>query len=134
MGENQALLKKIEKLEEELGSIKRIVSVLGENKKVRFKLDQVPHVIGSGSFCQTFGKDTHLYVYEGGKEHDILLKELSFDFITDVPNFIANGNYVVFSVKTSFGEKYNYRVNYKNGTYTYDKITLSSGGYINGNI
>lgn len=127
MGENQALLKKIEKLEEELGSIKRIVSVLGENKKVRFKLDQMPHVIGSGSFCQTFGKDTHLYVYEGGKEHDILLKELSFDFITDVPNFIANGNYVVFSVKTSFGEKYNYRVNYKNGTYTYDKITLSKG-------
>lgn len=127
MGENQALLKKIEKLEEELGSIKRIVSVLGENKKVRFKLNQVPHVIGSGSFCQTFGKDTHLYVYEGGKERDILLKELSFDFITDVPNFIANGNYVVFSVKTSFGEKYNYRVNYKNGTYTYDKITLSKG-------
>lgn len=122
MGENQALLKKIEKLEEELGSIKRIVSVLGENKKVRFKLNQVPHVIGSGSFCQTFGEDTHLYVYEGGKERDILLKELSFDFITDVPNFIVNGNYVVFSVETSFGAKYNYRVNYKNGTYTYDKI------------
>lgn len=127
MGENQALLKKIEKLEEELGSIKRIVSVLGENKKVRFKLDQVPHVIDSGLFRQTFRKDTHLYVYEGGKERVILLKELSFDFITDVPNFIVNGNYVVFSVKTSFGEKYNYRVNYKNETYTYDKISISGG-------
>lgn len=126
MGENQALLKRIEKLEEDLGSIKRIVSVLGENKKVRFKLEQVPHVM-SGLFRQTFGKDTHLYVYEGGKERIILLKELSFDFITDVPNFIVNGNYVVFSVKTSFGAKYNYRVNYKNGTYTYDKITLSKG-------
>lgn len=127
MGENQALLKRIEKLEEDLGSIKRIVSVLGENKKVRFRLDQVPHVIGSGLFRQTFGKDTYLYVYECGKERVILLKELSFDFTTDVPNFIVNGNYVVFSVKTLFGAKYNYRVNYKNGTYTYDKITLSRG-------
>ena len=120
MGENQALLKRIEELEENLESIKRILSVLGENKKVRFKLNQVPHVIGSGLFRQIFGKDAYLYVYEGGKERSILLKELSFDFITDEPNFIVNGNYVTFSVKTLFSAKYNYRVNYKNGTYTCD--------------
>lgn len=120
MGENQALLKRIEELEGDLKSVKRILSVIGKNSIVEFKIDQVPHVIGSLGFYQTFGRDTYLYVYEDGKERAILLKELSFDYINDEPDFVANGNYVSFSVKTLSGGRYNYRVNYKNGTYTCD--------------
>lgn len=120
-------LKKIEDVQAELDSVKRILSAIVDSQNLSgvLKCELKPEIrhVGTGMFRRSFGMDTYLYVYERAKEHRILLKELTFNEDISLRNtiFDIDGDYVKFSVKTYGCCTYCYTVNYKNGSYIYEK-------------
>ena len=120
-----------EELEEKLESIQRVLFVIAESQKIhgilKCQIKTESRHIGNGRFRTSFGTDTYLYVYDGANEIRILLKELRFEQYIDSDDtvFEIDGDYIKFTLRTQKCCAYCYTVNYKNGSYIYEKNMMS---------